>query len=842
MTERPSLASENRNDPLRRRLWLARAALAWEGLWPALWPSVAVIGVFAVVAFFDLLPMLPSWLHALVLAAFAGALIWSLYRARAAFRIPDHAAGVRRLETASGMTHRPLTALNDRLAGGANDSFAEALWRAHRARMQAALSRVRTSWPQPGMAKRDPWAFRAALLLAVVVGLGAAGGDAIKRLGRALTPGVAVASLPAGLLDLWITPPAYTGLPPMLPRNEPSAAGEITVPSGSALLAQVSGGRGVPKLVIDKEATPFSAVDTKAYRVAATLGEGSKLVVEQDGKSLGAWAMRVVPDAPPAIAFAEAPSRTRRAALKLDYQASDDYGLASVMATIRRADRPEGTADEALEIPLPLPGQRLKEAKGSSYHDLTAHPWAGLRVNVKLTASDAAGQTGTSDEIAMVLPERVFQHPVARAIIEQRRALVADPAKREDVSDALSEIASVPAHYHDDIVVFLALRTAAARILRDDSSAATEAAQTLLWDTALRVEDGRLSVAERDLRDLQKKLQDALANNAPNEEIERLMQELQQAIDKYLQSLMEQAQRNPAQAQQPNDRNAMRVERRDLQRMLEQAREMARTGARDAARDMLAQLQEMLENLRAAQGNQGQQQGGEQAQQMMRDLQDLMQRQQGLTDRTFRRTQQGRPGQRGMQQPGQRGAQQPGQRGMQQPGQQGEAMQGQDQGEGNGDSASQEALRQALENMMRSLAEMMGDVPGGFSRAERAMRDAAGALGRDAPGQALRPQMEAMEQLRAGARDMMQQLMQQMGEGQGQGEAPDGDSHMTQSRDPAGRTLNGLGGLDGRDVRIPEEAELQRSREILDELLRRAGERFRPELERNYIDRLLKRF
>jgi uncharacterized protein (TIGR02302 family) len=839
MTERPSLASENRNDPLKRRLWLARAALAWEGLWPALWPSVAVLGVFAVVAFLDLLPMLPSWLHALVLAAFAGALGWSLYRARASFRIPDHAAGVRRLETASGMTHRPLTALNDRLAGGANDSFAEALWRAHRARMQAALSHVRTGWPQPGMAKRDPWAFRAALLLAVVVGLGVAGGDAVKRLGRALTPGVAVASLPAGLLDLWITPPAYTGLPPMLPRNEPNAAGEIMVPSGSALLAQVSGGRGVPKLVIDKETKPFAAVDAKAYRVAATLGEGSKLVVEQDGKSLGAWAMRVVPDNPPTIAFAEAPSRTRRAALKLDYKASDDYGLASVVAAIRRADRPEGVADDALEIPLPLPGQRLKEAKGSSYHDLTAHPWAGLRVNVRLSATDAAGQTGTSDEVAMVLPERSFQHPVARAIIEQRRALVADPSNREDVSEALTEIASIPGHYHDDIVVFLALRTASTRLLREDSPAETEAVQTLLWDTALRVEDGRLSVAERDLRDIQKKLQEALANNAPDEEIERLMQELQQAIDKYLQSLMEQAQRNPAQAQQPNDRNAMQVERRDLQRMLDQAREMARTGARDSARDMLAQLQEMLENLRAAQGNQNQQQGGEQAQQMMRDLQDLMQRQQGLTDRTFRRTQQGRAGQRGMQQPGQRGGQ-PGQRGMQQPGQQGEGMQG--EGESNGDSASQEALREALENMMRSLAEMMGDVPGGFSRAERAMRDAAGALGRDAPSQALRPQMEAMEQLRSGARDLMQQLMQQMGEGQGQGDAPDGDSRMTQSRDPAGRTLNGLGGLDGRDVRIPEEAELQRSREILDELLRRAGERFRPELERNYIDRLLKRF
>ena len=35
---------------------------------------------------------------------------------------------------------------------------------------------------------------------------------------------------------------------------------------------------------------------------------------------------------------------------------------------------------------------------------------------------------------------------------------------------------------------------------------------------------------------------------------------------------------------------------------------------------------------------------------------------------------------------------------------------------------------------------------------------------------------------------------------------------------------------------------LQKAREILDELRRRAGERFRPEIELDYIERLLKRF
>jgi len=817
---------------LRRRLLFARAALAWEALWPALWPSVAIVGWFGVIALFDLLPLLPGWLHTAVLATFAAGLVWSLYRARHAFRIPDENRARRRLELASGMSHRPLTTLSDGLAGGRYDRMAEALWQAHLARVRRTLKTLRAGWPAPGLPKRDPWALRALLLLVLVVGVSIAGNDAGARLERALRPGAAVATVPPGLLDLWITPPEYTGLPPLLPRNEPGvpAETEIVVPSGSRLLAQVSGGRGVPKLVIDDKRIDFTAVDNKAYRLADTIDQGTRLAVEQNGKLLGSWTMRVVPDKPPHVEFASAPARTQRAALRLEYAATDDYGLTSVAAVIRRAELPDGVAADPVELPLPLAGQRLKEAKGQSFHDLTAHPWAGLPVVVQLKATDAAGLTGMSDEVRMVLPERVFQHPVARAIIEQRKTLVADPAQRATVSRALTAIASVPAQYHDDVVVFLALRMASIRLLRDESAAATDAVQALLWDTALRIEDGRLSLVARELRELQEKLQQALANNAPDSEIERLMQELQQAIDRYLQAMLENAQRNPnAMQNQPVDRNAMRIERRDLQRMLDQARQLARTGARDAARELLAQLQQMLENLRVGQDMAGQQPGGSEAQQMLRGLQDLMQRQQNLTDRTFRRTQQGRPGQRGMPQPGQRGM----------PGQQGQEL---GEGDMTNDGAEQEALRRMLGDIMRGMAEQMGDVPGSFSRAERAMRDAVDALGRNAPGQALRPQMEAMEQLRAGAREMMQQMMQQMGQGQGNGEAPEADPYMTQNRDPAGRPLNGLGGLDGRDVQIPEEADVQRSREILDELLRRAGERFRPAIEREYIDRLLKRF
>ena len=43
-------------------------------------------------------------------------------------------------------------------------------------------------------------------------------------------------------------------------------------------------------------------------------------------------------------------------------------------------------------------------------------------------------------------------------------------------------------------------------------------------------------------------------------------------------------------------------------------------------------------------------------------------------------------------------------------------------------------------------------------------------------------------------------------------------------------------------MKVPDESDLQRAREILKELRKRAAERGRPQQELDYIDRLLKQF
>ncbi|MEE8247316.1 MAG: TIGR02302 family protein [Alphaproteobacteria bacterium] len=794
---------------LERRIQLAWTALLWERLWPALWPAVGVAGLFLALALLDAWSLLPGWLHLGLLLAFAGALGWALWRHLSHFTLPTADQARRRLERNNRLDHRPLTLLRDHLASDPSDSGARGLWRVHRARAAAAVRRLRVGMPEPGLARHDPLGLRAALGLLLVVGVTASGLEGPSRVARAFSPDLSGQAVIAAELDAWIAPPDYTALAPIV-LAAGSGERRLTIPTGSRFLARVHGGRGAPALRLDEDEVAFERVDPSTHRLEYTIERGERLAVVQDGGELAAWPLTVVADEVPRVVFAEPPSRSLRSALRVEYEASDDYGLASVTLRIRRAER-----DERLEIALPLPGLGVRNSSEASFHDLTPHPWAGLTVTLDLMARDGIDQEGFSGPFEMVLPERIFNHPVARAIIEQRKALTLDPGRRDKVVAALDAISALPEHFFDDVVVYMALRSARWRLAYDASEKAIAEVQDLLWDTALRIEDGTLSLAERELRAAQEALMEALGGDATDAEIERLMDALRQALNDFLRALAEQAMAQAAEGDpiEGVDPDSLMIESQDLMQLLEQALELSRSGAREAARELLAQLQEMLENLRAGVMTGMSRDGDQRYGRNLRELGELMRRQQQLLDETFRES---RRGQGEMQRPG------PGIPGM---------------------AGRQEGLRRSLGEIMRRLGEGQGQIPGGLGRAERAMREARRALEGGESGVAARSQTTALDELRQGARALIEEMMQRFGN-LGDGQQGRGRSRFN-NRDPLGRPLPGGeedGGITGDYVKIPDKADLQRAREILDELYRRSGERQRPPAELDYIDRLLRRF
>lgn len=69
---------------------------------------------------------------------------------------------------------------------------------------------------------------------------------------------------------------------------------------------------------------------------------------------------------------------------------------------------------------------------------------------------------------------------------------------------------------------------------------------------------------------------------------------------------------------------------------------------------------------------------------------------------------------------------------------------------------------------------------------------------------------------------------------------PSGEDDRNQ-RDILGRNMNGDGGY-GDNVKVPDEMERQKARDILNEIRRRAGDRTLREDEQEYLRRLLDRF
>jgi len=150
----------------------------------------------------------------------------------------------------------------------------------------------------------------------------------------------------------------------------------------------------------------------------------------------------------------------------------------------------------------------------------------------------------------------------------------------------------------------------------------------------------------------------------------------------------------------------------------------------------------------------------------------------------------------------------------------------------------QEGLRQRLEELMGQLGENSQPIPGELEQAARSMQRAEDRLSQGRPDTATGSQGQAIDQLRSGA----QALADAMLEGMGSGGQQSGVNAGGDQTDPLGRPLTSNGTSNSDSVKLPDELDLQRARQILEELRKRAADLGRPEQELEYLERLLRRF
>jgi len=565
------------SDPIRdgdalSRLKLAQAldraiyAIAWERAWPHLARVLTVVGLFLVVSWAGLWLVLPSVIRAIGLVVFAGAAIAALVPLLR-FRWPGRDEALSRLDRGSGIRHRPATTLTDTLSS--KDPVALALWQAQRERTLASLKRIRAGLPHPRLALHDPWALRALVMVMLVATFFAAGDERAMRLGAAFDWNGVLA--PTNVrVDAWITPPLYTGKPPVIlsAANKEAAAlpasGPLAVPAGSTLIVRSSGSNldvvtsGGLKEVAPTEAAP-KGTNEKHFTIT---GDGTAHVRAPSGQPQ--WAFAATPDRAPTIALAKDPERQAYGALQLSYKIEDDYGVTGAAAQFvpRATEDKDGTKDadgkaarplfQPPQFALTLPNARTRNGVGQTVKDLSEDPYSGADVTLTLTAKDEAGNEAKSEPFNMRLPGRLFTKPLARALIEQRRILALDANKNSDVYAALDALMIAPELFTPDAGCYLGLRSLALQLEAARTDDAMRDVVASMWAFAVTIEDdGVAGSVNAALRSAQDALKRALERGASEDEIRVLTQKLREAMAGKVRDLARRAEQNPLGPRQP---------------------------------------------------------------------------------------------------------------------------------------------------------------------------------------------------------------------------------------------------------------------------------------------------
>lgn len=457
------------------------------------------------------------------------------------------------------------------------------------------------------------------------------------------------------------------------------------------------------------------------------------------------------------------------------------------------------------------------------------------------------------------------------------------PAKIQRAAILMDALTDKPAGIFSDPAVFMGLKNVHGRLRYGRKASDLRGIPEDLWRIALRAEFGVLGTALEEMREAKAALQDGMARRAEQREIDTLFERYDLAVEKYMEELRRKAieEGNVADAEGGGEGGGRNAD--EIQELLKAIEEANKAGDTEGARKALARLADLLENMemqltRGGSGEGGESMAGEMSDEMkesLEDLADLLGEQRELQDETRQAendaqdegdNQEG--GQEGQQGEGQEeGGEQQG--GQQQGGNQGQG--GQEQGEGAlnpGElAARQGALQDALDALEGALPEegdgaSFGDEDsedgqgGGREDSESEERggggdqqDAAEALAN--AGEAMR---ESQERLRSGdlsgandaqaeAIQALRQAGQAMAES-GQQSGPQGEAggeETAENEDPLGR--DSLGGNDDEaEADLDTRDDATRSRELREELRRRAAEQERDQTEREYLERLLKRF
>jgi hypothetical protein len=795
-----------------------------------------------------------------------------------------------RLEARSTLGRGHIALVEDQLANPAIIST-RLLW--HKAQREGIflLKKLRIPWLRTHLSRKDPYALRFIALLIFASGLFVAGNNWKERIINGLIPITpSFFSFPQDhSIDLWIIPPDYTQMPEMHLSGTGRYNGKLGIPEGSTYRIRMRSqlkGFIKPHLHIGISKSALTYMEDGLYGKEGTIQPGSSMRITQAFLPRATWPYSYLIDTPPQIRSdikednkTEDKKQDKQKENTLPYEilddaqvrfplvVKDDYGVKELHMTMHLDDiiKDAPLGEQVHEVRLVM-SQPNTEFKIAPIYDLSWHSWAGLPVTFEFTATDHKGQSTTLNKISLVLPERTFKHPLAKSLVNARKALAWNyKSSLNKIAFNIERHLDSPDLFQNNPVIFLALRSASSRLFHNDNKPklqrikAVHEVINLLWETALVIEEGDVIIALRELRNAQRALENAMRDPDANEkEIQAIMEELREKMINYFTEIHREMQKRIANGENipfmsPDDFGSL-ITPDTLATLMAQIEEALRNGNEQQAQELMSQLQRMMEMI-----NPSKDAALPRDMQMMREgiseLQKLIERQESLIEQTEKQadlqyslepqissstniTPRDLPAIEQMLKDFSMDSIPPTPEAVQSEEEQSE-NEDEQQVDTSKNKVEQDALRYILGKLMMDAAEKMDNIPEKMGMAEQEMRGSAEKLGKNDPASSLPHQNTAVQHLKDAQEGLSKQFRQRMQQMIGIGLSGSG-----QQLDPLGRPYDD--GQNGQDpnqaVKIPDEAQQKRVDDIIRKLRERSGDRSRSREELEYYQRLLRQF
>lgn len=294
-----------------------------------------------------------------------------------------------------------------------------------------------------------------------------------------------------------LTPPLYLGQD-TIKKQLVIKKGEYEdinpIYEGSVIDLKVSGTDWAPKILLsDGSEIAFEQSGDTEFIASVQINSQTSWALMQGSYKIADWPITVIDDEEPEIDhFTLEEYENDKGYLAFRVDVDDDRKLMNASIAVKDENNDK---EEIKSLAI----RNVRSINSIYYADFTGSLLAGQNADVVLSIEDEAGQTTTSIIENILIPDKIYEHPVASNLISIRQELMAPDYDKKRILRHLKALGLLGEKEGLPAVYYMALRSAYWRLANPTEENDKETARDLLWDIAQTLENQGIGVIESNL-------------------------------------------------------------------------------------------------------------------------------------------------------------------------------------------------------------------------------------------------------------------------------------------------------------------------------------------------------